>query len=161
MATPPVAGSPSKADRVARPGSVLFVCNHNAIRSPMAAALTRHFFPALTVASAGVKAGEADPFAFSAMAELGLDIAAHRPVSLDRLEEVEEVEPTEFDLIVTLSPEAHHAALELTRTAAVAVEYWPTMDPSGFEGSREQVLDAYRGVRDALRARIGKRFGSA
>lgn len=138
---------------------MLFVCNHNTIRSPIAAALTRHFFPMLTVASAGVKIGEPDSFAAAAMAEFGLDIAAHRPVSLERLQEVEEVEPTEFDLIVTLSPEAHHAALELTRTAAVVVEYWPTMDPTGLEGSREQILDAYRGVRDALKARIEKRFG--
>ncbi len=168
MAASPVAGLPGagppgaghhKPERVARPNSVLFVCNHNAIRSPMAAGLTKYLFPTLTVTSAGVKIGEADPFAAAVMSEIGVDIGKHRPVSLARLEEVEEVEPTEFDLIVTLSPEAHHAALELTRKAAVAVEYWPTMDPTGLEGSREQVLAAYRGVRDALRARIEKRFG--
>jgi protein-tyrosine-phosphatase len=159
MAAPTVA--PASPDRVQRPSSVLFVCNLNAIRSPIAAALTRHLFPALTVASAGVRVGEADPFAAAVMAELGLDLGAHKPVSLRQMEEVLEVEPTEFDLLVTLSPEAHHAALELTRTAACEVEYWPTFDPTGLDGSREQVLAAYRGVRDALQARIEKRFGVA
>jgi protein-tyrosine-phosphatase len=93
------------------------------------------------------------------MEEIGLDIGKHRPVSLRQLEDVLEIEPTEFDLIVTLSPEAHHAALELTRTAACEVEYWPTMDPTGMEGSREQVLAAYRSVRDALKGRVEKRLG--
>jgi protein-tyrosine-phosphatase len=155
----PVAELPARPDRQRRPSSVLFVCNLNAIRSPMAAALAKHFFPSLTVQSAGVRTGDADPFAAAVMEEIGLDLGRHRPVSLGELEEVLEVEPTEFDLIVTLSPEAHHAALELTRTAASEVEYWPTMDPTGLEGSRDQVLTAYRGVRDALQARIERRFG--
>ncbi|MCC6981806.1 MAG: low molecular weight phosphatase family protein [Bauldia sp.] len=156
--TAPAPEVPARPDRQRRPSSVLFVCNLNSIRSPMAAAIARHFFPALTIRSAGVRSGEADPFAAAVMQEIGLDIGSHRPVSLSELEEVLEVEPTEFDLIVTLSPEAHHAALELTRTAASEVEYWPTMDPTGLEDSREQVLAAYRGVRDALQARIEKRF---
>jgi protein-tyrosine-phosphatase len=157
--TAPAAIVPAGPDHRRRASSVLFVCNLNAIRSPMAAALAKHFFPGLTVQSAGVRTGEPDPFAAAVMDEIGLDIGRHRPVSLGELEEVLEVEPTEFDLIVTLSPEAHHAALELTRTAASEVEYWPTMDPTGLEGSRDQVLAAYRGVRDALQARIEKRFG--
>ena len=88
------------------------------------------------------------------MDEIGIDIKAHRPITF---EELEDLEGLNFDLIVTLSPEAHHKALELTRTLA-EVEYWPTADPTAIEGSREQRLNAYREVRDQLLARIRARF---
>jgi protein-tyrosine-phosphatase len=91
------------------------------------------------------------------MDEIGVDIAKHRPHSF---EELEEWEGLNFDLIVTLSPEAHHKALELTRTLAAEVEYWPTPDPSDTGGNREQKLDAYRVLRDQLMARIRARFGA-
>ena len=92
-----------------------------------------------------------DPFAVTAMEEIGRDIAKHRPMTF---EELEDWEGLNFDLIITLSPEAHHKALELTRTLAADVEYWPTPDPAGLEGSRDQRLDAYRNVRDALVERV-------
>ena len=138
------------------PQAVLFVCGQNAVRSPMAAGLFRQFFRAPAyVASAGVRKGELDPFAVSAMDEVGVDIARHKPMTF---EELEDWEGLNFDLIVSLSPEAHHKALELTRTLAAEVEYWPTPDPTVQEGSREQRLDAYRSVRDQLMARIRGRF---
>jgi len=137
------------------PASVLFVCGMNAIRSPMAAAITAQLFPGLYVASAGVRKGEPDPFVTVVMEESGLDLARHKPHT------IEELEDTNFDLVVTLSPQAHHRALELTRTMAVTVEYWPTPDPTLVEGTREQILDAYRDVRDGLRRRIKERFGWA
>ena len=140
-----------------RPQAVLFACGLNSVRSPMAAALLRHLRGApLYVASAGVRTAELDPFAAAAMEEIGIDIAGHRPTTF---EELEDLEGLNFDLIVTLSPEAHHKALELTRTLAADVEYWPTPDPVAVEGSREQRLDAYRSVRDGLLARIVARFG--
>ena len=89
------------------------------------------------------------------MDEIGIDIAAHKPMTF---EELDDLEGRNFDLIVTLSPEAHHKALELTRTLAAEVEYWPTADPTAIEGSREQRLNAYREVRDQLLARIRARF---
>ena len=135
------------------PASVLFVCGMNAIRSPMAAAITAQLFPRLYVASAGVRKGERDSFVSAVMEESGLDLARHRPHT------IEELEDTNFDLVVTLSPQAHHRALELTRTMAVTVEYWPTPDPTLVEGTREQILDAYRDVRDQLRRHIKDRFG--
>src|SRR6202030_1194258 len=110
------------------------------------------------VASAGVRKSELDPFAVSAMAEIGLDIAKHRPLTF---EELEDWEGLNFDLIITLSPEAHHKALELTRTLAAEVEYWPTPDPTAVEGSREQRLAAYREVREELMRRIRARFAPA
>ncbi len=136
------------------PQAVLFACNHNAIRSPMAAGLMQlRFGRQVWVDSVGLRAGaEVDPFAVAAMDELGVDIARHRPKSFDQLEDLS------FDLIVTLTPEAHHRALEFTRTLAVEVEYWPTFDPSLAQGSREARLDEYRAVRDALDARIEARF---
>ncbi|HEY7663763.1 MAG TPA: low molecular weight phosphatase family protein [Xanthobacteraceae bacterium] len=139
-----------------RPQSVLFACGLNAVRSPMAAALLKHMLGnALYVGSAGVRKGELDPFAAAAMEEIGVDIAAHRPITF---EELEDLEGLNFDVIVTLSPEAHHKALELTRTLAADVEYWPTLDPTAIEGSREQRMSAYREVRDQLLQRIKTRF---
>lgn len=138
----------------ALPMAVLFACGHNAVRSPLAAALMRHFYGhKVFVASCGVHAGEVDPFAVAVMGELGMDVSGHRPTRFADLQD------TLFDLIVTLTPEAHHAALELTRTMAVEVEYWPTLDPTLVEGNREQRLEAYRQVRDGLMQRIQERFG--
>lgn len=146
-------------DRIARPQSVLFACGMNAIRSPMAAGLLRQLYGKnLYVASAGVQKGHLDPLAVAVMEEVGVDIARHKPVTF---EELDGLEGLNFDLIVTLSPPAHHKALELTRTNAADVEYWPTADPTAVEGSRNQRLDAYRAVRDELMTRIRERFGSS
>jgi protein-tyrosine-phosphatase len=141
--------------RSARPQAVLFACGMNSIRSPMAAAIFKHFFGKTYVGSAGVRKGDLDPFAIAVIDELGLDISKHKPMTF---EEMEEWEGLNFDLIVTLAPEAHHKALELTRTMATDVEYWPTPDPTAVEGSREQRLEAYRAVRDQLMQRIKVRF---
>ena len=144
------------APLIARPQAVLFSCGLNSVRSPMAASLFKHLFGHIAyVGSAGVRTGELDAFAVAAMEEVGLDISHHRPMTF---EELEDWEGLNFDLIVTLSPEAHHKALELTRTMAADVEYWPTPDPTDTEGSRAQRLDAYRAVRDVLMARIKARF---
>jgi protein-tyrosine-phosphatase len=134
---------------------VLFACGQNSIRSPMASALMRHFHGHRTYAiSAGVRVGRTSPFAIEVMREIGLDISAHAPRSLAGLHD------TNFDLVVTLAPEAHHRALEMTRTMAVDVEYWPTEDPSLITGNRDQVLGAYRRVRDGLSRRILTRFAT-
>ena len=104
-------------------------------------------------ASAGVRKGELDPFAVAVMEEIGLDIARHQPMTF---EELEDWEGLNFDLIITLSPEAHHKALELTRTLAAEVEYWPTPDPTAIEGSREQTARRLsRGARPADGAHQG------
>ena len=142
--------------RTARPQAVLFACGLNSVRSPMAAALFKQLFGRSSyVGSAGVRTAEVDPFAVVAMDEIGLDIAKHRPMTFEQLDDWEGLN---FDLIVTLSPEAHHKALELTRTLAADVEYRPTADPTLASGNREQQLDAYREVRDQLLARIKARF---
>jgi len=147
----------AQSERRSRPQSVLFACGMNAVRSPMAAALFQQLFgKSIYVGSAGVQKGELDPFAVAAMAEIGIDISRHKPVTF---EDVEDLEGFNFDLIVTLSPPAHHKALELTRIHAADVEYWPTHDPTSAEGTREQRLDAYRAVRDELMAQIRARFG--
>jgi protein-tyrosine-phosphatase len=139
-----------------RPQAVLFACGLNSVRSPMAAAMLKQMLgTSLYVGSAGVRKGELDAFAVSAMEEAGIDIHGHRPMTF---EELEDLEGLNFDLIVTLSPEAHHKALELTRTLAADVEYWPTADPTAIEGSREQRMNAYREVRDQLLQRIRARF---
>ncbi len=147
----------AESERRSRPQSVLFACGMNAVRSPMAAGLLQQLYgKSIYVGSAGAQKGFLDPFAVAVMEEVGIDIARHKPVTF---EDVEDLEGLNFDLIVTLSPPAHHKALELTRIHAAEVEYWPTIDPTGVEGTREQRLDAYRAVRDELTAQIRARFG--
>jgi protein-tyrosine-phosphatase len=137
------------------PRSVLFMCGMNAVRSPMAEQLARRVLPdGVFVASAGVRAGERDPFVDHVLAEEGLSLGERMPRTTDDLED------DYFDLIVTLSPQAHHAALELTRAMAVEVEYWPTPDPTTISGTRDQIIAAYRDVRERLKARIERRFGA-
>ena len=146
----------SASERSSRTHAVLFACGMNAVRSPMAAGLLREMFGTnVYVGSAGVQKGELDPFAVAAMQEIGIDISRHKPMTF---EELEDLEGLNFDLIVTLSPPAHHKALELTHKVAADVEYWPTLDPTVAEGNREQRLNAYREVRDELMARIRERF---
>jgi protein-tyrosine-phosphatase len=135
------------------PSSVLLACTFNSIRSPMAAALLKHLHGRhVYVDSVGVRAGAVDPFAVVVMDEIGIDISKHRAKTFDALED------TSFDLVVSLSPEAQHSAVELTRTMACEVEFWPTLDPTAVDGSREELLTAYRLVRDQLRKRILDRF---
>ena len=123
------------------PGSVLYACTNNAVRSPMAEGLMKHFYGrAVFVDSVGVRAGQLDPFAVAVMDEIGIDISRHRPKSFAELED------TSFDLIISLSPEAQHQAVELTRTVACEVEFWHTFDPTAVRGSREVRLEAYREV---------------
>jgi protein-tyrosine-phosphatase len=136
-----------------RISSILFVCGRNAVRSPMARALAENLYPGrFYLESAGVTPGERDPFVDAVLAELGLSLGEHRPHSIEDLEDLN------FDLAVTLSPEAHHRALELTRTRAIAVEYWPMPDPTLAAGSREQILSAYRELRERLAQHIGRRL---
>ena len=137
-----------------RPTAVLFACNLNAVRSPMAEALMKHYFgDRIFVDSVGVRAGYPDPFAMAVMAEIGLPIEDHEPKSFDELQD------TSFDIVISLTPEAQHKAVELTRTEALEVEYWPTYDPTAVQGSRDQVIEAYRKVRDDLAEQIKARFG--
>jgi len=136
-----------------RISSVLFACTHNSIRSPMAEGILKHLHGrTLYVDSAGVREGDPDPFAIAVMEEKGIDIRNHRCKTFDQLED------SSFDLVVSLSPEAQHRAVEMTRTMACDVEFWHTFDPSVIEGSRDVRMDAYRQVRDTLWKRIAARF---
>lgn len=142
------------ADLERAPAAVLFACNLNAVRSPIAECLLKSIAGTrIYVDSCGVRAGEPDGFAIGVMEELGLDLSHHTPKTFDDLED------TSFDLIISLTPEAQHSAVELTRTMAADVEYWPTYDPSDITGSREQRLEGYRQLRDQLKKKIEARFG--
>ncbi len=140
-------------------GSVLFACTLNSVRSPMAEGIMKHLHGRrVFVDSAGVRKGELDRFAVEVMEEVGIDIVRHRPKSFDNL--TDDFLATSFDLVITLSPEAQHRAMEMTRTMACEVEFWNTFDPTSVEGSREHRLAAYRDVRDTLMKRIRARFPS-
>ncbi len=138
------------------PGAVLFACNQNRVRSPMAAGLMKLMFGnRVFVDSCGLRADAddiPDPFVVAVMDELGVDLADHRPKAFDDLED------DSFDVVISLTPEAQHRAVELARGRSVDIEYWPTFDPTLVMGSRETVLEAYRAVRDALAAKIRERF---
>ena len=150
------------------PGAVLFACNFNQVRSPMAEALLKRLMgDRIYVDSCGLKraamvhdderdedvAAGVDPFALAVVAELGWDLSRHRPKTFDDLED------SSFDLVISLTPEAQHRAVELARSRAADIEYWPTADPTLIDGSREARLEAYRAVRDTLERRIAERFG--
>jgi len=138
-----------------QPRAVLFACTQNVIRSPMAAAILHHYYGSkIYVASCGIAAGDPDPFVAMVMDEIGLDLKTHRPHSFEDLED------SAFDLLVTLSPEAESKAKDMARTNAIEVESWNIADPSHTHGSREQILDAYRAVRDDLVKRVKARFAA-
>jgi len=119
----------------------------------MGEALLKHLLGhRIYVDSVGVRVREIDAFVVEVMDEIGIDLSKHRSKSFEDLED------TSYDLIISLSPEAQHQAVELTRTMACEVEFWNTFDPSIIEGSRETQLQAYREVRDQLKRRIEERF---
>jgi len=141
------------------PDAVLFTCNYNRVRSPMAEGLFKRFYGTRAfVDSCGLKGDEdnegVDPFVVAVMDELGLDVSDHKPKTFAQLED------DSFDVVVSLTPEAQHRAVELARGRAVDIEYWPTHDPTLQDGSREARLEAYREVRDALAEAIKRRFGA-
>lgn len=148
------------AVRAPLPGAVLFACNFNRVRSPMAEALLKRALgDRIYVDSCGLRreaiegGNGVDPFVQSVMDEISCDLARHAPKTFDDLEDAS------FDLVISLTPEAQHRAVELTRGRAAEIEYWPTFDPTLVEGSREVRMAAYREVRDGLAARIVQRFG--
>ena len=135
------------------PSAVLFSCTWNAIRSPMAEGLLKKILGhRVYIDSVGAKKMDVDGFAISVMDEIGIDISNHQPKTFEDLHD------TSYDLIITLSPEAQHKAMELTRTMHCDVEFWNTFDPSYVEGSREERLAAYRKIRNELMQRITDRF---
>jgi protein-tyrosine-phosphatase len=138
------------------PGAILFACNLNRVRSPMAAGLMRRLFGAgVYVDSCGLRpdhSPEPDPFVLAAMDEVGVDLTCHHAKTFDDLED------GSFDVVISLTPEAHHRALEMARRRAVDILYWPTPDPTWVSGSRSVVIGAYRELRQRLEARILERF---
>ena len=136
------------------PGAVLFACTMNSVRSVMAFSIMKYLYGRFVyVDAAGVRAGELDHMAVEVMDEIGIEVAKYRPKTFEDMED-----SSMFDLCVTLSPEAQHRAVDLAHTSAIEIEYWPTMDPTLVEGSRDQRLDAYRAARDAILKRIKDRF---
>jgi protein-tyrosine-phosphatase len=144
------------------PDAVLFCCNFNQVRSPMAEGLLKALAGTrIFVDSCGLKRAafdpdkddmEVDPLAAEVMKQVGVDISRHRCKTFSDLED------DSFDLVISLTPEAQHRAVELARGRAADIEYWPTLDPTLTEGSREHRLESYRQVRDGLAERIRRRF---
>lgn len=148
--------SSQRTPQTSLPGSVLYTCNLNAVRSPIAEALTKHLYGKRFFAeSAGLEPAERDPFAMIVMKEIGIDMAQDHPLA------IEAIDIGAYDLVISMTPESYERVLELTKAQAVDVEFWPTLDPfaAGEIGSREQRLMAYRQLRDELHALLIQRFG--
>ena len=144
---------------MAQPTSVLFCCDYNAVRSPMAEGIAKKLVgTSIYVQSAGVKNElEIDGFSVSVCAEIDVELVRHRVRTFDQMEQWGD-DISAFELIVALSPAAQRQALVYTRYFALDVEYWPTMDPTGIGQTRDQKLDAYRQTRDQIVARMEARF---
>jgi protein-tyrosine-phosphatase len=142
------------------PSSILFCCDHNSVRSPMAEGLAKKIYGTKAyLQSAGVRSDrEIDGFAIAVCAELGVELSRHRVRSFEEMQEWGD-DLGGFDLIVALSPAAQRQALELTRTHSLDVLYWPVMDPTGFAGGRERQLEAYRQARDQIVERMIATWG--
>lgn len=142
------------------PQSVLFCCDHNAVRSPMAEGLMKKFYGTGTyVQSVGVTNDlEIDGFSIAVCAELSVELSRHRSRSFDEMEEWGE-DLSSFDLVVALSPASQRRVLELTRYYHLEVEYWPILDPTGLGETREAKLESYRAARDQIIARLTERWG--
>ena len=163
-----MAAGPSGADRptgteppgTGFPGAVLFCCDHNSVRSPMAEGMMKKMYGTRAyVQSAGVKGDrEVDGFAVAVCAEIGVELNAHRARSFDQMEDWGDDFGT-FDLIVALSPAAQRKAQAMAESTAAEVEYWAILDPTGFAESREGQLASFRKTRDMIRARMLERFG--
>ena len=135
------------------PSAVLFACTMNSVRSPMAESIMKFLHGArIYVDSVGVRSLDIDGYAITVMDEIGIDLSRHNAKTFDDLED------SSFDVVISLSPEAQHKAVEMTRVMACEVEFWNTFDPTIIEGNREIRLDAYRQVRDQLMAKIKERF---
>jgi protein-tyrosine-phosphatase len=145
---------------MAMPSSVLFCCDHNAVRSPMAEGLMKKLYgQTCYVQSAGVRNDlEIDGFAVAVCQEMGIELSRHRSRSFEEMKEWGD-DLTGFDLIVALSPASQRQALEMTRTAHLSVEYWPVLDPTGLGETRDAKLQAYRLTRDQIRDAMVARFG--
>ncbi|WP_305970901.1 MULTISPECIES: low molecular weight phosphatase family protein [unclassified Mameliella] len=143
------------------PQSILFACDHNAVRSPMAEGIMKKLYGTETyVQSVGVVNDlEIDGFAISVCSEIGVELERHRSRSFEEMEQMGEM-LSGFDLIVTLSPASQRRALDLTRYYHLTVEYWPIMDPTGIGETREQKLNAYRQTRDQLVKRLGDQWSA-
>ncbi|MEO9683848.1 MAG: low molecular weight phosphatase family protein [Tateyamaria sp.] len=144
------------------PQSVLFCCDHNAVRSPMAEGIMKKFYGQGTyVQSVGVQNDmEIDGFSIAVCHELGVELSRHRSRSFDEMEEWGE-DLSSFDLVVALSPASQARAMELTRFYHLEVEFWPTLDPTGLGETREAKLESYRATRDQIITRLTDRWGAA
>jgi protein-tyrosine-phosphatase len=142
------------------PQSVLFCCDHNAVRSPMAEAIMKKFYGTeCYIQSVGVKDDmEIDGFAITVCAEIGVELSRHRVRSFDEMEQWGD-DLSSFDLVLALSPASQRRALDLTRFYHLTVEYWPILDPTGLGEGRESRLDSYRKTRDMIITRLLDRWG--
>lgn len=144
-----------------QPTSVLFCCDHNAVRSPMAEGIMKDLYgKSIYIQSAGVRNDlEIDGFAIAVCSEIGVELSRHKGRSFDEMQEWGD-DLSSFDLVVALSPASQRRALDLTRLYHLDIEYWPVLDPTGLGEGREDRLQGYRQTRDQIRARLLERFGT-
>lgn len=142
------------------PQSILFCCDHNAVRSPMAEGLMKKFYGTQTyVQSAGVIADmDIDGFSIAVCDEMGVELSRHKSRSFEEMDRLGD-ELSSFDLVVALSPTSQKKAVELTKYYSLAVEYWPIVDPTAIGDRRDEKLQSYRQARDQIIERLTQKFG--
>ena len=142
------------------PQSILFCCDHNAVRSPMAEGIMKKLYGTDTyVQSVGVINDlEIDGFSIAVCEEIGVELSRHRSRSFDEMERWGD-DLSSFDLIVALSPASQRRALELTHLFHLTVEYWPILDPTGIGETREMKLVSYRQTRDQIESKLREKWG--
>ena len=133
--------------------SILFVCNINSIRSPMAEAILKLWFnKKIFIDSCGIRNGKIDHMAIEVMAEENFDLTNHSSKLFSDLES------TYFDLIITFTNEAYSEVKSQTKTQDCEIEYIDIPGASQTTGNRQQRLDSYRQVRDLLIEKLKDRF---
>ena len=135
--------------RALAPRGVLFLCVANSARSQLAEGIARSLAPAgVRVWSGGSQPTRVRPEAIATLAEIGIDITAHRSKS------VSEIPAAQVDTVITLCGE-EECPLFLGRARRV---HWGLPDPAGVGGSEADRADAFRRTRDELRRRLGVMF---
>jgi arsenate reductase len=125
---------------------VLILCTGNSCRSHLAEGLLRHVAgDILEVASAGSKpAGYVHPLGIKAMAEIGIDIAAHTSKHMN------DFLVRDVETVITVCGNADQACPmypgQLNR------HHWPFDDPAHATGSEEEIMNVFRRVRDEIKA---------
>lgn len=126
---------------------ILFLCTGNSCRSQMAEGFARALAgDQWEVHSAGTAPAGVNPRAVKAMAEAGVDISVHtsKAIDPDLLKSA--------DAVITLCGDAAESC-PVTPPGVKRI-HWPLPDPARAAGTEEEIMAAFRAVRDEIKERV-------